>query len=64
MFFGGFSSFAWQRGTLQLIAFHLITIHNIQEYMQIAIIQTEAADPYQIKNRTLSCFDPGEKAHG
>jgi hypothetical protein len=42
--FGGFSSFAWQRGTLQLIAIHLITLHNILEYMQIAIIQTEAAD--------------------
>ena len=42
--FVGFSSFAWQRGTLQLIAIHLITLHNILEYMQIAIIQTEAAD--------------------
>ena len=42
--FWGFSSFAWQRGTLQLIAIHLITLHNILEYMQIAIIQTEAAD--------------------
>jgi hypothetical protein len=41
---GGFSSFAWQRGTLQLIAIHLITLHNILEYMQIAIIQIEAAD--------------------
>ena len=40
----GFSSFAWQRGTLQLIAIHLITLHNILEYMQIAITQTEAAD--------------------
>jgi hypothetical protein len=30
--------------TLQLIAIHLITLHNILEYMQIAIIQTEAAD--------------------
>jgi hypothetical protein len=43
-FLGGFSSFAWQRGTLQLIAVHLITLHNILEYMQIAIIQTEAAN--------------------
>ncbi|XP_070304685.1 BLOC-3 complex member HPS1 isoform X3 [Salvelinus sp. IW2-2015] len=43
--FWGFSSFAWQRGTLQLIAIiHLITLHNILEYMQITIIQTEAAD--------------------
>ena len=42
--FWGFSSFAWQRGTLQLIAIHLITLHNILEYMQIVIIQTEAAD--------------------
>jgi hypothetical protein len=32
----GFSSFAWQRGTLQLIAIHLITLHTIPEYMQIA----------------------------
>ena len=40
--FWGF--FAWQRGTLQLIAIHLIILHNFLEYMQIAIIQTEAAD--------------------
>ena len=39
-----FSSFAWQRGTLQLIAIHLNTLYNILEYMQIAIIQTEAAN--------------------
>jgi hypothetical protein len=39
--FGGFSSFAWQKGTLQLIAIHLITLHNILEYMHISIIQTE-----------------------
>ena len=44
MFCWGFSSFAWQRGTLQLIAIHLITLHNILEYMQIAVIQIEAAD--------------------
>ena len=42
--FWGISSFAWQRGTLQIIAILLITLHNILEYMQIAIIQTEAAD--------------------
>jgi hypothetical protein len=42
--FWGFSSFACQRGTLKLIAIHLITLHNILEYMQITIIQTEAAD--------------------
>lgn len=42
--FLGLSSFSWQRGTLQLIAIHLITLHNILEYMQIAIIKTEAAD--------------------
>jgi hypothetical protein len=42
--FWGFSSFARQKGTLQLIAIHLITVHNILEYIQIAIIQTEAAD--------------------
>jgi hypothetical protein len=42
--FGGFSSYAWQRGTLQLIAIHLITLHNILEYMKTAIIQTEAAN--------------------
>jgi hypothetical protein len=29
---------------LQLFAIHLITLHNILEYMQIAIIQTEVAD--------------------
>jgi hypothetical protein len=43
-FWEGFSSFAWQRGTLQLIAIRLITLHNILDYMQIAIIQNEAAD--------------------
>ena len=32
-----------KRGTLQLIAIHLITLHNILEYMQIVIIQTEVA---------------------
>jgi hypothetical protein len=44
MFLGGFSSFACKRGTLQLIANHLISLYNILEYMQIAILQTEAAD--------------------
>ena len=29
---------------MQLIAIHRVTIHKILEYMQIAIIQTEAAD--------------------
>jgi hypothetical protein len=47
-FGGGFSSFAWQIGTLQLIAIHLITLHNILEYMQISIKQTEAADLVKI----------------
>ena len=28
---------------MQLISIHLITLHDILEYMQIAIIQTEAA---------------------
>ena len=42
--FWRFSSFALQRGTLQLIAIHPITLCNILEYMQIAIIQAEAAD--------------------
>uniref|UniRef100_A0A674EMP5 Aryl-hydrocarbon receptor nuclear translocator 2 n=1 Tax=Salmo trutta TaxID=8032 RepID=A0A674EMP5_SALTR len=32
--FGRFSSFAWQRGTLQLIEIHLITLHNILEQLQ------------------------------
>jgi hypothetical protein len=50
--FWGFSSFAWQRGTLQLIAIYLVTLHNILEYMQITIIQTEAADFVKIN----SCF--------
>ena len=45
---GGLDSFAWQRGTLQLIAIDLITLDNILEYMQIAIIQTEAADVVKI----------------
>ena len=36
--------FFGDRGTLQLIAVELITPHNILEYMQIAIIKTEAAD--------------------
>jgi hypothetical protein len=30
-------------GTLQLIAIHLITLHKILEYLQIAVIQMEAA---------------------
>jgi hypothetical protein len=30
-FWGGFSSSAWKRGTFQLIAIHLITLHNILE---------------------------------
>ena len=34
-----FWGFAWQRGILQLIAIHLITLHNILEYMQIAIVK-------------------------
>jgi hypothetical protein len=34
----GFHSFVWHRGTLQLIAIHLITLHNILENLQIAII--------------------------
>ena len=38
IFLGGF------RVILQLIAIHLITLHNILEYMQIAILKTEAAD--------------------
>ena len=42
--FGGFSSFARQIGTLNLIAIHLITLHNILENIQIATIQTKAAD--------------------
>lgn len=33
-----------QRETLQLIAIHLITLHNILEFMQIVIIKTEVAD--------------------
>ena len=43
-----FSPFAWQRGTLQLVTIHLITLHNILEGLQIAIIQTEAADLVKI----------------
>lgn len=33
-----------KKGRLQLIAIHLITLHNILVYMQIAIIKTEAAE--------------------
>lgn len=37
--------FFWgQRVTLQLIAIHLIPLHNMLEDMQIPIIKTEAAD--------------------
>ena len=55
--FWGFSSFAWQRGTLQLIAIQLI-IHNILEYMQIAIIQTEAAKFVKINIYVIQNFWP------
>jgi hypothetical protein len=55
--FGVFSSFAWQRGTLQLIAIHLITL-NILEFMQIAIIQTEAADFVKINICVILNFWP------
>ena len=44
MFLGDSVNLHGKRGTLQLIAINLITLHNILEYMQIAIIQTEAAD--------------------
>jgi hypothetical protein len=43
MFFGDSVNLHGKEG-LQLIAIHLITLHNILKYMQIAIIQTEAAD--------------------
>ena len=57
--FGGFNSFAWQRGTLRLIAIPLITRHKILEYMQVAIIQTEAADfvKYNFSQSLLSQFE-------
>lgn len=44
-----FSSLSWQRGTLQLIANH--PLHDVLEYMQIAIIKTEAA--YFVRTNTL-----------
>lgn len=47
VFFAGgikYLVFSWQRGTLQSIEIHLITLHNILEYIQIAIIETETAD--------------------
>ena len=54
-----FSLFAWQRGTLQLI-----TLHNILEYMQIAIMQTEAADFVKINIYViLKTFGPDCKPH-
>jgi hypothetical protein len=56
--FGGFSLFAWQRGTLQLITIHLITLHTILEYMQSAIIQTEAADFVKINICAILNFWP------
>ena len=61
--FWGFSSFAWQRGTLQLIAIHLITLHNILEYMQIAIIQTEAANFVKINICIILNFWPRLYVH-
>lgn len=36
--------FSWQRGTLQLIVIHLITIHNT--HSSTAIIKTEAENQY------------------
>ena len=56
--FWGFSSFAWQIGTLELIAIHLITLHNILEYMKIAIIQTAAADFVKINICVILNFWP------
>lgn len=44
IFLGGLSSFSWQPGNLQLIAIHLITLHNIHECIWIAIIKNEAVD--------------------
>jgi hypothetical protein len=41
-YLGGIQFICMARGTLQLIAIHMITLHNILEYMQIAFIQTEA----------------------
>lgn len=41
---GGFNLVSLQRGTLQLIVIHLITLDHIVEYVQIAIIKTETAD--------------------
>ena len=49
--FGGFR-------TLQLIAIHLITRHNILEYMQNAIIQTEEADFVKINICVILNFWP------
>jgi hypothetical protein len=42
--FGDPVHFHGKEGTLQLIAIHLITLHYILDYMQMTIIQTEAAD--------------------
>jgi len=42
--FLGLGSFSWQRGTLQLTVIHVITLHNILVYMQIAIIKTETTN--------------------
>jgi hypothetical protein len=50
--------FVWQRGTLQLIAIHLITLHNILEYLQITIIQTEAAEFVDIYSQNIATLFP------
>ena len=44
MFLGDSVNLHGKEGLCNGIAIHLITLHNILEYMQIAIMQTEAAD--------------------
>jgi hypothetical protein len=58
MFFGGDSVHLHGRGTLQLIAIYLIALHSILEYMQISIIQTEAADFVKINICVILNFWP------
>ena len=41
---GGIQFICMAEGLCNLIKIHLITHHNILEYMQITIIQTEAAE--------------------
>ena len=51
--FWGIQYICMAKRDLQLIAIHLITLHNILEYMQTGIIQTEAADFVKMNIRVI-----------